>query len=125
MCSTGEPEGREHVGDEYVTYDRRKERTLRPDFPPFPPSSDEEEEVHREAKRRAKHEPEHETKRMMGGAYERQEVSGKTPMDSNVTFMRVINNLVVSQQAMTQSLDDRLAIVGTLGTQAPHAAPGN
>jgi hypothetical protein len=36
--------------------------------------------------------------------------------------------MVVSQWAMTHSLAhmaDRLAIVGTLGTQAPHVAHGN
>jgi hypothetical protein len=65
---------------------------------------------------------------MMGGAYERPEGSGKAPMDLDAAFMQVISNLVVSQQAMTQSLAqmaDRLAIVSTLGTQAPHAAQGN
>jgi hypothetical protein len=60
--------------------------------------------------------------------YERPEGSGKAPMDPDAAFMQVINNLVVSQQAMTQSLAqmvDRLAIVSTPGTQAPHAAQGN
>jgi hypothetical protein len=93
--------------------------------PPFPPSSEEEEEAHREAERRAEHEAEREAKRMMGDTYERPEGSGKAPMDPDATFMQVINNLVVSQQAMTRSLAqmaDRLAIVGT---QAPHAAQGN
>jgi hypothetical protein len=47
MSAAEDPDGREHVGDEYVTYNRRKERRPRPDFPPFPPSSEEEEEVHR------------------------------------------------------------------------------
>jgi hypothetical protein len=49
-------------------------------------------------------------------------------MDPDATFMQVLGNLVVNQQAMTQSLaqmDNRLAIVGTPGTQAPHAAQGN
>jgi hypothetical protein len=49
-------------------------------------------------------------------------------MEPEATFMQVLKNLVVSQQAMTQSLAqmvDRLAIVGTPGTQAPHAAQGN
>jgi hypothetical protein len=41
---------------------------------------------------------------MLGDRYERPEGSGKTPMDPEVTFMQVLNNLVVSQQAMTQSL---------------------
>jgi hypothetical protein len=77
MSSAGEPEDREHVGDEYVTYNKRRERRPRPDFSPFPPSSKEEEEVHREAERGE----EHEAKRMMGGAYERPEGNGKAPMD--------------------------------------------
>jgi hypothetical protein len=34
-------------------------------FPPFPPSLEEEEEAHREAKRREKHETEREAKRML------------------------------------------------------------
>jgi hypothetical protein len=65
---------------------------------------------------------------MMGGAYERPNGSGKAPMDPYATFMQVISNLVVSQQAMTQSLAqmvDRLTIVSTPGTQAPHAAHRN
>ena len=41
MSAAEDPEGREHVGDEYVTYNRHKERRHRPDFPPFPPSSEE------------------------------------------------------------------------------------
>jgi hypothetical protein len=53
MSAAEDPEGREHVGDEYVTYNRHKERRHRLDFPPFPPSSEEEEEAHREAERRA------------------------------------------------------------------------
>jgi hypothetical protein len=43
-------------------------------------------------------------------------------MEPEETFMQVLSYLVVSQQAMTQSLvqmADRLAIVGTQGTQ-PH-----
>ena len=47
MSVAEDPEGREHVGDEYVTYNRRRERRSRLDFPPFPPSSNEEEEAHR------------------------------------------------------------------------------
>jgi hypothetical protein len=124
MGSVEEPEGREHVGDEYVTYNRRRERRPRPDYPPFPPSSEEEEEAHREAERRA----EREAERMMGDRYERPEGSGKAPMEPEATFMQVLNNLVVSQQAMTQSLAqmaDRLATGSTPGTQAPHAAQGN
>jgi len=38
---------------------------------------------------------------MMGDRYERPEGSGKAPMDPETTFMQVINNLVISQQAMT------------------------
>ena len=51
MISTGELEGHEHVGDEYVTYNRRRQRRPRPDFHSFPPSSEEEEEAHREVER--------------------------------------------------------------------------
>jgi hypothetical protein len=101
MSSTGEPEGRENVGDEYVTYNRRRERRPRPYFPPFPPSSEEEEEAHREAERRAEHEEEREAERMLGDRYERLEGSGKVPMEPKAAFMQVLNNLVVSQQAMT------------------------
>jgi hypothetical protein len=85
MSSTSDPEGREHVGDEYVTYNRRRERKLRPDYPPFPPSS--KEEVHREAERRAEHEAKREAERMMGGGYERPEDSGKAHMDPYATFV--------------------------------------
>jgi hypothetical protein len=46
MSAIEDPEDREHIGDEYVTYNRRKERRPRLDFPPFPPSSEEEEEAH-------------------------------------------------------------------------------
>jgi hypothetical protein len=56
MSSVGEPKEREQVGDEYVTYNKRRERRPRPYFPPFPPSSEEEEEAHRKA--------EHEAERM-------------------------------------------------------------
>jgi hypothetical protein len=63
MNTAEEPDGREHVGDEYVTYNRRMERRDRPNFPPFPPNSEEEEEAHREAKRRAE--------RRLGDRYER------------------------------------------------------
>jgi hypothetical protein len=86
MSSAGDLEGCEHVGDEYVTYNRRRERRPGPDFPPFPSSSEEEEEVRREAERRADHEVEREAKRMMGGTYERLECSGKAPMDPDATF---------------------------------------
>jgi hypothetical protein len=124
MSSAGDPEGREHIGDEYVTYNRRGERRPRPDFLPLPPSSEEEEEAQREAERRA----EREAERMLGDRYESREGNGKAPMEPEEAFMKVLNNLVVSQQAMTQSLAeivDRLAIVVTQGTQAPHAAQGN
>jgi hypothetical protein len=123
MSAAEDPEDREHVGDKYVTYNRCKERRPSPNFPPFPPSSKEEEEAHREAERRA----EHEAERMLGDRYERPKGSGKAPMEPEAAFMQVLNNLVVSQQTMTQSLAqmaDRLAIVGTPGTQAPHAAQG-
>jgi hypothetical protein len=104
MSAAEDPGGREHVGDEYVTYNKRKEGRPRPDFPPFPPSSEEEEEAQREAERRAEREAEHEAERMLGDRYERPEGSGKAPMDPEAAFMQVLDNLVVSQQAMTQSL---------------------
>jgi hypothetical protein len=53
MNTVEELDDREHVGDEYVTYNRRRGRRDRPNFPPFPPSSEEEEEAHRETERRA------------------------------------------------------------------------
>jgi hypothetical protein len=49
-------------------------------------------------------------------------------MEPEATFVQVISDMVASQRAMTQSLAqmaNRLAIVGTPGTQAPHAAQGN
>jgi hypothetical protein len=90
MNTTEEPDGREHVGDEYVTYNRRKER--RPNFPPFPPSSEEEEEAQREAKRRI----EHEAERSIGDRYERLEGSGKAPMEPEAAFMQVISDMLAS-----------------------------
>jgi hypothetical protein len=60
MSAAEDPEGCEHVGDGYVTYNRHQERRHRPDSPPFPPSSEEEEEAHREAERRAEREAERE-----------------------------------------------------------------
>jgi hypothetical protein len=75
MSAVEDPDGREHVGDEYNTYNRRKERRSRPDFPSFPPSL--EEQAHREAERRA----EREAKRMLGDRYEQPEGSGKAPME--------------------------------------------
>jgi hypothetical protein len=71
MSATKYLEGHEHVGDEYVTYNRHKERRHKPDFPHFPPSSEEEEEVHREAKRREEREAKREAERMLGDRYER------------------------------------------------------
>ena len=70
MSVVEDAEGREHVGDEYVTYNRQQERRHRPDFSPFPPSSEEEEEAHKEAERRAEHEAEREVERMLGDRYE-------------------------------------------------------
>jgi hypothetical protein len=77
MSAVEDPEGREHVGDEYITYNRHQERRPRPDFLPFPPSSEEEEEAHKEAERRAEREAKNEAKRMLGDKYERLEGSGK------------------------------------------------
>jgi hypothetical protein len=96
MSAAEDPRGREHVGDEYVTYNRRKEGRPRSDFPPFPPSSEEEEEAQKEAERRAEREAECEGQRMLGDRYERPEGSGKAPMDPEATFMQVLDNLVVS-----------------------------
>jgi hypothetical protein len=124
MSAPEDLDGREHVGDEYVTYNRRKERRPRPKFPPFPPNSEEEKEAHREAERKA----EREAERMLGDIYERPEGSGKAPMDLEAVFMQVIDDMLASQRTMIQSLAqmaDRLAIVGTPGTQAPHATQGN
>jgi hypothetical protein len=128
MSAAKDPEGREHVGDEYVTYNKHQERRHSPDFPPFPPSSEEEEEAHREAERRAEREAEPEAERMLGDRYERPEGSGKAPADPKTAFMQVINGMLASQQTMSQSLAqvvDRLARVGTPDTQVPHAAQGN
>jgi hypothetical protein len=44
MSAAEDPDGHEHVGNEYVTYNRHKERRPRLDFPHFPPNSEEEEE---------------------------------------------------------------------------------
>jgi hypothetical protein len=70
MSVAEDPEGREHVGYEYVTYNRHQERRHRPDFPPFPTSSEEEEEAHREAKRRVERKAECEEERMLRDRYE-------------------------------------------------------
>jgi hypothetical protein len=128
MSVAEDPEGHEHVGDEYVTYNRHQERMHRPNFPPFPPRLEEEEEAHREAERRAKHEAEREAEKMPGDRYARPEGSGKAPVDPEATFMQVINDMLASQRTMSQSLAqvvDRLARVGTPNTQVPHAAQGN
>jgi hypothetical protein len=104
MSTTEEPDAREHVGDEYVTYSRRKERRSRPNFPPFPLSLEEEEEVHREVERRVEREAEREAERRLGDRYERLEGSGKAPMDPDATFMQVISDMLASQRTMSQSL---------------------
>jgi hypothetical protein len=101
MSVVEDPEGHEHVGDEYVTYKRHKERRHRPNFPPFPPISEEEEEAHREVERRIEHEAEHEVERMLGDRYERPEGSGKAPIDPETTFMQVINDMLASQRTMS------------------------
>jgi hypothetical protein len=93
MSTAEDPDGHEHVGDEYVTYNRCKERRPRPHFPPFPPISEEEEEAHREAERRAEHEAEHEAERMIGDRYEQPEGSGKAPMEPEASFMQVIDDM--------------------------------
>jgi hypothetical protein len=65
---------------------------------------------------------------MLGDRYERPKGSGKAPVDPKATFMQVINGILASQWTMSQSLAqvvDRLARVGTLDTQVPHAAQGN
>ena len=125
MSATEDPEGREHVGDEYVTYNRHQERRHRHDFPPFPPSSEEEEEAHREAERRAEREVEHKVERMLGDIFEQPKGSGKAPVDLEAAFMQVINGMLASQWTMSQSLAqvvDRLARVGTPDTQVLHVA---
>jgi hypothetical protein len=70
MNPTEEPDGREHEGDKYVTYNRCRGSRDRPNFPPFPPSSEEEEEALREAERRAEHEAKHEAEKRLGDRYE-------------------------------------------------------
>jgi hypothetical protein len=92
MNPAEEPDGREHEGDEYVTYNRRRGRRDRPNFPPFPPSSEEEEEALREAEKR------------LGDRYERPEGSGKAPVDPEVAFMQIISDMLASQRTMSQSL---------------------
>ena len=125
MNTAEEPEGREHVGDEYVTYNRHRERRDRSNFPTFPPSSEVKEEAHREAERREEREAEHEAKRRLGDKYERPEGSGMAPVDPDAAFMQVIIDMLTSQRTMSESLAqvaNRLAMVDILGTQAPHAA---
>ena len=87
MSAAEDPEGREHVGDEYVTYNRHQERRHRPDFPPFPPSSEEEEEAHKEAERRGEREAKSEVERILGDRYERPEGNGKAPVYLEAAFM--------------------------------------
>jgi hypothetical protein len=87
MSAAKDPKGREHVGDEYITYNRCKERRPRLDFPPFPPCLEEEEEAHREAERRAEREAEHEAERMLGDRYERPKGNGKAPMEPEAAFI--------------------------------------
>jgi hypothetical protein len=124
MNPTEEPDGREHEGDEYVTYNRRRGRRDRPNFLPFPPSSEEVEEALREAERRA----EREAEKRLGDRYERPEGSGKAPVYPDVAFMQIISDMLASQRTMSQSLAqvaERLAMVDIPGTQGPHAVHGN
>jgi hypothetical protein len=65
---------------------------------------------------------------MLGDSYERLEGSGKAPIDLEAAFMQIINDMLASQQTMSQSLAevvDRLARVGTPDTQVPHATHRN
>ena len=106
MSVAEDPEGHEHVRDEYVTYNRHQERRHRPDFPPFPPSSEEEEEeeAHKEAEKRVEREAEREAERILGDRYEWLEGSGKALVDPEAAFMQVINDMLASQRTMSQSL---------------------
>jgi hypothetical protein len=97
MSATEDPEGHENIGDKYVTCNKHQERRHRPDFPLFPPSSEEKEEAHRVGERRAEHEAKHEVERMLGNRYERPEGSGKAPVDPEASFMQVINDMLASQ----------------------------
>jgi hypothetical protein len=81
MSAAEDQGGHEHVGDEYVTYNRCKEGRPRSDFPPFPVISEEYEEAHRESERRAEPAAQHEVERILGDRYERPEGSGKAPME--------------------------------------------
>jgi len=59
LSSVENPKGREHIGDEFVTYNRRREqRGPKSDYPPSPHSSKEEEEEQQEAERRVEREAE-------------------------------------------------------------------
>jgi hypothetical protein len=65
---------------------------------------------------------------MLEDIYEQPEGSGKASIDPEATFMQVINDMLASQQTMSQSFAqvvDRLDRVGTPDTQVPHAAQGN
>jgi hypothetical protein len=104
MSAAEDLEGYEHIGDEYVTYNRHWERRHRPNFPPFPPSSKEEEEAHREAERRAEREAEHQAERMQRDRYEQPKGSGKALVNPKASFMQVINDMLASQWTMSQSL---------------------
>jgi hypothetical protein len=102
MSLAGDLEAPEHVGDEYVTYNRRSERRPRQYFPPFPPNSEEEEETHMESERRAEREAECEVERMLGGRCDKPEGSGKAPHGTR-------GNLHVStQQSGSQSAGHHL-----------------
>jgi hypothetical protein len=81
MSATEEPEGHEHIGDKYFTYNRHNEGRSRTEFPPFPPSSEEEEEVHREAERRAEHDTKREGEMILGEKYEQPKGRSKAPME--------------------------------------------
>jgi hypothetical protein len=87
MSTIEDPDVREHVGDGYVTYNRCKERRPRPVFPPFPPTSKEDKEAHREAEKRVECEVEREAERMLGDRYERPWGSGNSPMELEAAFM--------------------------------------
>jgi hypothetical protein len=65
MSAGEDPRGHEHVGDEYVTYNICKEGQPRFDFPPFPPSLEEEEETQRKVDARVEREVECEAERML------------------------------------------------------------
>jgi hypothetical protein len=70
MSATEDPKVHEHVVHEYVTYNKHQVRRHRPNFPPFPPSLEEEKEAHKEAERRVELKVEREAVRMLGDRYE-------------------------------------------------------